>query len=543
MRIRGDDRAVTVQVGAVLLFGMLVVSLSVYQLTAVPAETEQIEFNHNLRLQQDMQEVRDSVLRGAATDTTQSETVELGTRYPARVFAVNPPPATGSLRTVGTGDPAVAVVLTNASSPTSEVSDHWNGTDQSFGTGALVYEPGYNEYRNAPATVLENTVVYNAFENASGSGVETLAVSEQAVVDGRRITLVLVNGSLSRTQTGSVGVDPTPVSASANRITLRNDTAPMTLSLPTRMENETWQDLLADAGAVAFESYTTTPGPFNTVNLTLKRGVTYHLAVAKVGFGTVRDPTPAAAYLVPGQNTPPTFSNNSTATLRYEVRDRFNNPVSNETVTLTVTDGDSGKTLTSQTAVSGADGVASFEWDVNVSNKLVQVNASVDGGATPATRVRSENRTVYAEGGAGGTDEINPAETGDVRLMSEFYDSSAKETVLNLNNTAAESRNVTAVRVNFYAESGGGSATDTDLWDRTTSPARNVTRIEVGGPYVDLTGAEKIELQGNDTVNQIGFRFFDATDKKVGVSPGEWFVVTVLYDSGEEDTYFVAPRS
>ncbi len=99
MTFRSDDRGVTVQVGTVLLFATLVVAMSLYQATAIPSQNEGVEFRHNERVQGQMQDVRNSILRTGTTGTSQPTTVTLGTQYPGHVLFVNPPPASGTLRT------------------------------------------------------------------------------------------------------------------------------------------------------------------------------------------------------------------------------------------------------------------------------------------------------------------------------------------------------------------------------------------------------------------------------------------------------------
>ena len=52
--IRADERAVSEQVGMILLFGFLVVSMSMYQATIVPQENGAVEFRHGERVRADM---------------------------------------------------------------------------------------------------------------------------------------------------------------------------------------------------------------------------------------------------------------------------------------------------------------------------------------------------------------------------------------------------------------------------------------------------------------------------------------------------------
>ena len=49
-----DERGVSEVLGAILVFGILVVLLATIQTQAIPAANEQVEFNHNQEVQSDL---------------------------------------------------------------------------------------------------------------------------------------------------------------------------------------------------------------------------------------------------------------------------------------------------------------------------------------------------------------------------------------------------------------------------------------------------------------------------------------------------------
>lgn len=63
MTFRDDDRAVTVQVGTVLLFASLVVAMSLYQATVVPNQNHSVEFRHNQEVKGELLDLRNAVVR------------------------------------------------------------------------------------------------------------------------------------------------------------------------------------------------------------------------------------------------------------------------------------------------------------------------------------------------------------------------------------------------------------------------------------------------------------------------------------------------
>jgi hypothetical protein len=338
MSLRDDDRAVTVQIGAVLLLGFLVVALSLYQVTVVTEQNERVEFRHNERVQADMLDVRDAVVTAGTAGGVRPVSVELGTRYPARAVFVNPPPPSGTIGTVGLG----AVAVDNAAAATaggevataSDAYDFWNGSVRTYETVAIRYRPSYSEYRNAPTTVYENTVVYNVYDDGA-----TVALTDQTLVDGRSLSLVTLGGELSVGSSRTVSLSPRAVSAATRTVRVTNAAATENLrvAIPTGLDAEAWTTLLADSGEFDADGCAVDdgdgryvcdvadPDPADgTVTLVFQRGATYSLRMAKVGVGTgAGEPDPA--YVVVA-DAPASVVPNQRATLTVEVRDAYNNP-------------------------------------------------------------------------------------------------------------------------------------------------------------------------------------------------------------------------
>jgi len=320
----GDDRGQSIQIGAVLLFGALIVALAGYQAFVVPQQNERIEFSHSQTVQNDMQDLRNALASATGDASTRSVSVQLGTRYPARVIAVNPGPPSGSLRTAGTSDSTVAFEVINANA-TGETGDYWTGMDtRRYPTGALVYQPNYNLYGGAPTTVYEHSALVNDFRPG------TVPLAGQAFIEGRQITLVALNGSLDTTRSGTASVDVRPVSASTRTVTVTNRTdSPVRIELPTRFERPVWEELLADQVDNGYvEDFDVVNGSsFNTLVVELTPGENYTLRLAKAGIGTgVGGTDPAYMTRVTANET--AVPEEGAQTLVVEVRDAYNNPVS-----------------------------------------------------------------------------------------------------------------------------------------------------------------------------------------------------------------------
>ena len=197
MRFLPDDRGQSIQIGAVLLFAVLIILLALWQAVIVPNQNEEIEFNHNEDLQQQMTELRSTVNSMPDADATRSVTLDLGVRYPSRTIFRNPPPVRGTVETVGSPDGPMTATIENASAVDREgnTATYWDGSARGYGTKAVQYRPAYNRYDNAPRTIYEHSVLFNEFDTER----QDLSLSGQTLVRGNRLSLVTVNGSLSET--------------------------------------------------------------------------------------------------------------------------------------------------------------------------------------------------------------------------------------------------------------------------------------------------------------------------------------------------------
>ena len=242
-----DDRGQSIQIGAVLIFAVLILAFSSYQAFVVPQQNQQTEFEHNQAIKGDLLDLRNAVVSTLGRPSAESVSVRLGTTYPARAIATNPPPPSGTLRTVGTADGTVNLSVENAAAVDPETDDFWDGTRRNYSTGGVEYRPNYHEYGQPPVTVYEASVLYDRFEFEGTN----LTRSDQALVDGDRIRLVALNGSLRRSSSGTTAVDVRSVSASDRTVSVRNDATgdPVVVRVATQLSESTWEELLADQRA------------------------------------------------------------------------------------------------------------------------------------------------------------------------------------------------------------------------------------------------------------------------------------------------------
>ncbi|WP_232702511.1 Ig-like domain-containing protein [Halobacterium wangiae] len=372
MRFRDDTRGVTVQVGAVLLFATIIIALSLYQATVVPSQNADVEYKHSQEVQGQLTDVRNALLSTAATGNSQPASVTLGTQYPSRVFLMNPPPSTGTLRTGSYDDDTVSVSNVRATNP--ETADYVDG-NWSASTKYLVYEPDYNEYDGAADLLYESSILSNHYPEQN----TTVPLTDQVVVRDDVVTLVALNGTLSTSQSGSVSVDPEALSAPHSRVQVTNDTAsPVNVTLPTRASASSLANTtdLAEQDAVRAVE----PAGDGRVRLVLEPG-TYTLRTASVGVGS-RTSNPEPHYL--------TVVDRDDDSVTVEARDRFNNPESGVEVSVSGTN-----PFEDASQVTDADGRATFEAAAGESGTAT---LEILGGGDPRERVTT---TVDTSGSVG----------------------------------------------------------------------------------------------------------------------------------------------
>ncbi len=241
MGFRSETRGVSTLVGFVLLFGLGIVALSTYQAVHVPAQNTDVEFEHNQQLQSDLGELRNALLDVRAEGEVREHApidVRIGTRYPTRMLAVNPPPAVGSLETDATGTIEIRNVDVDGSfsgDPETELLSKPHRTNR------IVYEPGYTEYGTAPTTVFEHSLLYNRFDDA------TLAATDQRLIEGDtgRLNLVLFDGNLSESGLRTT-IDPKTIDGPTDPVPIvQSGEEPVELEISTD-EPDVWIGLIGE---------------------------------------------------------------------------------------------------------------------------------------------------------------------------------------------------------------------------------------------------------------------------------------------------------
>ena len=262
MRLSRDRRGQSVVIGTVLVFGFLVIGLSLYQVQVVPQQNAQTEFEHFESVQNDLVDLRAGILQAGSTDRTQYQTVRLGTSYSTRVFAINPPPPAGEIRT---------------SDPYNITIDPENGDPINVSTRFVEYRPGYNEIDRSPTRYDASVLYTDARDN--GGGIAVIEGQELVDNDGN-VAIVAVQNEFQRSGTGRVTIELRP----AESVTDDIPDGPLTVTIPTRLSETDWETKTNITEKDAYDGVTSDDNNDGIYNLTLDT-TGENLTVDTVGVG------------------------------------------------------------------------------------------------------------------------------------------------------------------------------------------------------------------------------------------------------------------
>lgn len=218
MRFSRDRRGQSVVVGTVILFGFLILALSLYQVQVVPQQNGQVEFQHFEEVENDLVDLRAGILQAASTDQPQYRTIQLGTSYSTRLFGINPPQPGGTIRT---------------SEPYNITITPESGDPINVSTRFVEYRPGYNELDRLPTWYDASVLYLDGRDQGDGLAV----IEDQALVEDGEVRIVAVQNEFRRSGTGKVTMALLP----SDNVTKNIPAGNLTVSVPTRLNESEWE--------------------------------------------------------------------------------------------------------------------------------------------------------------------------------------------------------------------------------------------------------------------------------------------------------------
>lgn len=553
---RTTDPGQSVIIGFILVFATLVITWSLYQGFIVPQQNREIEFDHSQRVQGDVLNLRDALIRTGTTGVQQTTTITAGADYPRRSLTTNFAQSGGRIET---RDPAPngpkTIRIENVSALDVETADYLSES-VTVSTKSLVYSPTFTRYNKAPATIIAGGAgaVINDF------GQTNLTIGNQILITGRTITIVAIEGNLSTSVTGegaSLSVEALPLSVATNRVTIENNESDRRISImvPTRIDNvSAWNEsTLAAKFGTEGNVHDVKTVDQNRIAIVLDKGQ-YTLRMMKVGVGTgITGPGPT--YLTDIETPGDSVLEGSSQKITLEVRDAFNNPVDGVQVNATIsststTNGTLGVVGESDTtdiqddriSANTSNGQVTFNYTAPEVGADSDLNLNFTLGDTPfAAADRVWVNTTVIDTDASGTAGTNPAQgtvlVEDVELVSGGDD----EYAVTFLNDAGEDRTITNIRASFYSDGNVDNVTVTNdstnlLVDRSELPIPSTFSegdIETSDPDgISLSADERYTVEFN-ALNNVG------GGGAANDMSGDFMILSIKLESGTTNSYFI----
>ena len=305
-----DTRGQAIQIGAMILFAFLILAATGYQSGIIPDQNSEVEFNHNQGVQAEMLELRNAMMAAEGRESARDVRLTLGTEYPDRTLFVNPGDPVGSLETTAGENQGIVFEDVDV-----------DGGD-AFESQRVEYQPGYNEYDEAPTTVVEHGFVYNDH----GDTVTPLA--DHQLVENGELSLMIVEGDLSESAE-SLRVAVESPSTETRTTEVQPESEDARIELQTELSEEQATELV-DLGSDSFDFEVDPDGPNSLIVDLNEDRETYDLEITRVALDEEIEPADPA-YLSEVDRDDD---------VAVELRDEFGTPIEGEDVGLSVQDGD-----------------------------------------------------------------------------------------------------------------------------------------------------------------------------------------------------------
>lgn len=210
-----DNRGQAMQIGFILIFGMLMISLAMYQSAIVPDQNKNTEITHSNDMEFTFSELQSTLYSAGITERPTTMNYPMSFRYQERQLTINPIPPAGKLSTSDTEN----IIISNSS------------MEHEVPTRYLEYDIDYRLYQDSPVYTSEIGFLYRDF------GESQTAISENQFLLNNGFSIVALQGEYQEISYNSIrlNIDRT------DSLVLYEITNPE-ITLPTRLDESRWED-------------------------------------------------------------------------------------------------------------------------------------------------------------------------------------------------------------------------------------------------------------------------------------------------------------
>jgi len=488
-------------IGVVILFGFLILALSLYQVEVVPQQNAETEFQHSGEVRNDLVELRASILQAGSIDQPQYQTVQLGTAYSPRTFSINPPSPAGTIRTT---DPYPITISNNSGTPEGTIT---------IPTRFIEYQPGYNELDRSPTWYDASVLYLDARDEGGGIAV----IEDQTLVDGGEVQITALQNEFRKSGTGQVTLELRPTKSVTGNI----PEGDINITFPTRLSNgEYWNGTDIPSNEYSITNDTNGDGVYN---LTLET-TSGNLTVDTVGVQEApEDPTQNDAVRVGSE---PIETESSVKGTVFE--DDGSTTVSDGTVKLYEGQTDTSGTTTNTVDLSATGGTYSFD-DVAAGDVTI--------GVTGVTGFKNDSRTITLTAGEDTTENFQltaGSDNADQLTVTSIQENNG-DIIIQFRNNNAQSVTFDEVRLDNYNEANppSGPGNNPDPIDRVRyRPGSDDLLLQEGNGFGDVTGPT-LSNNGNEDIRFAPKRLNQGGQtKEASAESGDKITITVMLSDG-----------
>jgi hypothetical protein len=352
-----DERGVSPVVGFVLIFALIMIVFTMYQAEVVPAQNEEVEFEHSQVVGGQMQQLRSAVIDTSSTGQPRSVTLDTGVQYPSRALAINPGNPIGTLETVATEGVTVSGIDT----------EYGNGT-YTFDTSLIAYRPNYLHLSEETEYVIENGMLVKDYSSSDTVALESAGPLFSA--NRTRVNLILVGGTLEERQMTTTVTMEHVDTRTIHSSVLSNGT----ITLPTMLPESQWNGVL-NGTEHSIRAYDDS-GAISRVTISLGSGTDIELSTVVPSGSDFTAETDTKRYIENKTSLTPAVAENTTEYLTVNVHDQFGSPIGAD-ITIEASETGAGR-LNTTNVTPNADGEATFAYKSNGSDAGSTVTVTVD---------------------------------------------------------------------------------------------------------------------------------------------------------------------
>lgn len=214
------------QVGFILIFGIMMLGLTMYQANVVPTQNKNIEIKHSQEMKYEFSDIQSAIFNTGMTGSPRTKTFPMSLQYPTRLVAINPVQPAGQLSTSALR----SITISNSS------------MSHTIPTRYLEYEVDYRLYNNNPIYTYETGFVYRNFENAQTS------ITPNQFILNNGFSIVALQGQYNETSYTDARI-PVEQTSSLVKYTITNPE----ITVPTRLDEKHWQGFADERSNVNIE--------------------------------------------------------------------------------------------------------------------------------------------------------------------------------------------------------------------------------------------------------------------------------------------------